>query len=142
MGALQKKRLEAAYNATSYFVDAPSGRFALRVGQASAEVDALAAAHQVVAWTYVTAYNPGSVPASRECNEKRQNELEQVIAESGYPFCRGEGKGDGDWLAEPSLLVLGVREAEAVALARRFGQAAVLFGEPGGPVRLLWTDDI
>jgi hypothetical protein len=139
MTAPRKVTLDAAYRATTYFVDGPSGRFALRVGQASAEVDALAAAHQVGAWTYITAYNPGSVAAPSERNEQRQQELEQAVAESGYPFYSGEGKGDGDWPAEPSLLVLGVSEAEAAAMARRFGQAAVLFGERGEPARLLWT---
>ena len=140
MGKTRKNRLDDVYRATTYFVDAPAGRLAFRVGQASAEIDALATAHQVRTWTYITAYNPGSVAAPRERNEQRQQELKQAVAESGYPFYSGEGKGDGDWPAEPSLLVLGVSEAEAAAMARRFGQAAVLFGERGGPARLLWTD--
>jgi hypothetical protein len=140
MGTTRKNGLGAAYRATTYFVDGPAGRFVLRVGQASAEVDALAAAHRVNTWTYVTAYNPGSTALSREQNEQRQRELKQAITESGYPFYSGEGKGDGDWPAEPSLLVLGVSEAEAAAMARRFGQAAVLFGERGRSARLLWTD--
>jgi hypothetical protein len=134
-------RLEEAYRATTYFVDGPSGRFALHIGRASPEVDALTAAHQVDAYTYITAYNPGSVAAPRAQNEKRQRELKQAVVESSHPFYRGEGQGDGDWPAEPSLLVLGVTEAEAAALARRFGQAAVVFGERGGPARLLWTEE-
>jgi hypothetical protein len=136
----RKDRLDEAYRATTYFVDGPSGRFALRVGHANAEIDALTAAHQVDAYTYITAYNPSSVAAPRAQNENRQRELEQVVAESSHPFYRGEGQGYGDWPAEPSLLVLGVDEAEAAALARRFGQAAVVFGERGGPARLLWTE--
>jgi hypothetical protein len=142
MEATNRLRLEDAYRAAAYFVDGPAGRFTLRVGQASAEIDALATAHQVAAWTFITAYNPGSVVLAREQNEQRQRELEQAVAESAYPFYRGEGKGDGDWPAEPSLLVLGISETEAAAMARRFGQAAVLFGERGEPVRLLWTDAV
>ena len=107
---------------------------------ASCEHHHLAAAHHVKTYTYITAYNPGSVAAPSEQNEIRQRELEQLVAESGYLFYRGVGIGDGDWPAEPSLLVLGVSEAEAAAMARRFGQAAVLFGEKGGPARLLWTE--
>jgi hypothetical protein len=140
MKAGQKARLDAVYRATTYFVDGPAGRIALRVGQASEELDALAAAHQVNTWTYITAYNPGSIALSREQNDQQQRELKKAVAESGYPFYSGEGKGDGDWPAEPSLLVLGVSEAEAAAMARRFGQAAVLFGQRGGSARLLWTD--
>ncbi len=133
-------RLEAAYRATSYFVDGPAGRFAVRIGCPSPEADALAAAHEVAAWAYVTAYNPDSVAAPPERNEARQRELEQVLTEMGYRFYRGEGVGDdGRWPPEPSLLVPGVDEAAAAALGRRFGQAAVVFAERGGPARLVWT---
>jgi uncharacterized protein DUF3293 len=132
--------LEAAYRATSYFVDGPTGRFAVRVGRASPEADALAEAHGAATWAYITAHNPGSAPARPDRNEARQHELEEAVAEAGYRSYRGEGKGDdGVWPAEPSLLVLGIGEADAAALARRFGQAALVFGERGGPARLLWT---
>jgi hypothetical protein len=136
----RKADLEAAYRATTYFVDAPSGRFALRVGQASAEVDALAAAHRVNTWTYITVHKPESQKAPTRRNEKQQQDLEKIFEKSYYPIYGGEGKRDGDLAAEPSLLVLGVREADAAEMARGFGQAAVLFGERGGPTRLLWTD--
>mgnify|MGYP001489801185 CR=1 FL=1 len=132
--------LEAAYLATCYFVDAPEGRFAIRLGAPSPRADALAAELGAAAWAYVTAYNPGSVPAPEEQNRARQRELEETVRGMGLPFFRGEGKGDdGGWPAEPSLLVLGIAEEEALRLARRFGQAAVVFGERGGPARLLWA---
>jgi hypothetical protein len=135
-----REMLARAYRATSYFVDGPSGRFAVRIGAVSLEADALAAAHGASAWAYVTAYNPGSVPATRERNLTRQRDLEQTVTEAGYRFCRGEGTADnGAWEAEPSLLVLGVGEDEAAALGRRFEQAAVVVGERGGTARLVWT---
>jgi Protein of unknown function (DUF3293) len=140
MTAEQKERLDAVYRATTYFVDGPSGRFALRIGQASADIDALTAAHHVNTWTYITAHNPGSVEAPSEQNDKQQRDLKKSIEESYYPIYSGEGKGDSGWPAEPSLLVLGISDADAAAMARRFGQAAVLFGERGGPAQLLWTD--
>jgi hypothetical protein len=140
MTAEQKDRLDAVYRATTYFVDGPTGRFALRIGQASAELDALAAAHRVNTWTYITAHNPGSVEAPSERNENQQRELEKTVEESYYPIYSGEGKRDGGWPAEPSLLVLGIGEAEAATMARKFGQVAVLFGERSGPAQLLWTD--
>jgi hypothetical protein len=141
MKAEQRACLDAAYRASTYFVDGPAGRFALRVGQASAELDALAAAHKVITWAYVTAYNPGSIALPREQNEQRQRGLKKIVAEAGYPFYNGEGKGDADWPAEPSLLVLGISQADAAALAHKFGQAAVLFGERGGHARLMWMGD-
>ena len=134
--------LEAAYRATSYFVDGSGGRFAVRVGRPCPEADALAAAHGADVWAYVTAYNPGSIAAPRERNETRQRQLEQALAEAGYRFYRGEGVGDdGGWPPEPSLFVPGVDETTAAALGRRFGQAAVVVGERGGPARLVWAGD-
>ena len=138
-----RPELDAAYRATSYFVDGPDGRFALRVGSASPEADALAAAHGAAAWAYVTACNPGSVPAPDAQNRARQRELEEVVRATTLPCYPGEGRGDdGCWPAEPSLLVLGISEAEARRLARQFGQAAVVCGERGGPARLVWTDPV
>ena len=137
----RRVELEAAYRATSYFVDGPAGRFAIRVGAVSPEANALAAEQHVNTWAYLTAYNAGSVAAPAECNRARQRELEQAVTEMGFRFLRGEGKGDdGAWPAEPSLLILGIREDEAAALARRFGQAAFVFGERGETARLVWTD--
>ena len=132
--------LDAVYRDAAYCVDDPTGRFVLRIGRSSPEADALTAAHEVRTWAFITAYNPGSVPAPAEQNQTRQRELEQAVTESGHRFCRGEGRADdGAWEPEPSLLVLGMGEEEAAALARRFNQAAIVFGERGGPARLVWT---
>jgi hypothetical protein len=142
MATQDRVKIEAAYRATSYFVDGPNGRFAVRVGRPPAQLDALLAAHGVETWMIITAFNPGSVPTPSIRNEARQRDLETVVAESGRPFFRGEGQGDdGAWAPETSLLVLGVSSGEAVALARDFGQLAVVFGKRGGAARLLWTDE-
>ena len=90
-------------------------------------------------WAFITAYNPGSVAARPEENRARQGELERAVTAAGLCFYRGEGKGDdGAWPAEPSLLILGIVEDDAAALARRFGQAAFVFGERGTAARLVW----
>ncbi len=136
----RRRELEAAYRASSYFVDGPGGRFAVRIGRVSPEADALAGAPG--GWIYITAYNPASIPTPPERNTERQRELERVLTEGGYRFYRGEGRGDdGRWPPEPSVLVMGVDEAAAAALGRRFGQAAVVFGGRGQPARLVWADD-
>jgi len=137
----RRTELEAAYFATSYFVDAPGGRFGIRVGALSPQADALALEDRASTWAYVSAYNPGSIRASAEDNRRQACRLEQTVMSLGLRFLGGEGQGDdGAWPAEPSLLVLGVRLEDAVALARRFGQAAFVFGECGRPARLVWTD--
>jgi Protein of unknown function (DUF3293) len=131
--------LEAAYRATAYTAETPDGPLALRIGEASAALDCLLAVRGLTSWAYVTAYNPGSIPLSDAENERRQRELRAAVVQSDHPFYEGAGVGEG-WPPEPSLLVLGMDEAEATALARRFGQLAVVVGERGGPARLLWTN--
>ena len=132
------ERLDAAYRATSYVVDGPDGAFALRVGETSLQLDELLTRYGKRHWAFVTACNPGSVPLSADENRGRAEELTRVVSEAGYPFRTGRGVGDGDWLPEESLLVLGIAAEDAAALGRRFGQNAILLGEAGGPARLVW----
>jgi hypothetical protein len=129
--------LDAAYRATTYTAETPEGPLALRVGERNATLDRLLAARGVASWAYVTAHNPGSQPAPASENEARMGDLRAEVAQKGYGFHEGTGVGEA-WSPEPSLLILGMTEAEAAALGRRFGQLAVVVGDRGGPARLLW----
>jgi hypothetical protein len=130
---------EAAYRATSYEVDDGAHRFALRVGARSAALDALLAARGARAWAWLTAHNPGGLRAHPAANDAAQARLEAALAVAGHAFLRGASRSDaGDWPPEPSLLVPGLARADAVALARRFGQEAILAGVREGPVELVF----
>ena len=130
--------LMSAYRQTSFFADTPRGRFCLRVGSRHADLDAWLVADGVRCWAYVTACNPGSVPLSDTDNRRRQEDLERVVVDMGHRFCRGEGIGDDRrWPPEQSLLMLGIARAETIALGRRFGQHAIVYGEVGGEAQLL-----
>jgi hypothetical protein len=132
-----RRDLDAAYRATTYTAETPDGPLALRIGAVDATLDRLLAARGLTSWAYVTAYNPGSIPTPAAENELHQRELRAAVTQSGYPFYEGTGVGEG-WPPEPSLLILGVNEAEAAVLGWRFGQVAIVVGERGGPARLLW----
>lgn len=143
MGAgAERDRLRAAYEATAYWVEAgPQRRFAIRVGARSADVDALLAAAGVETWAFVTAANPRSVRLSAAENARRMGGLGARLGEHGRAFLPGEGVGDEPgWPAEPSVLVLGIDETAAVALAREFDQHALVVGRRGEPARLVWVD--
>jgi hypothetical protein len=129
--------LDVAYRATVYCADTPEGPLTLRIGEVSAALDRLLGARGVASWALITAYNPGSVQTSAAENEARQLELRAAVMQAGHFFCDGAGVGD-NWPAEPSLLILGITEAAAAALGRRFGQLAIVVGEHGRPARLLW----
>jgi hypothetical protein len=133
--------LDAVYRDTDYWVDdAPDEPFAIRVGESCLELAVLLTAAGEFEWAFVTACNPGSVPLSDEDNSQRMNRLEQAVRQGGWLFYHGHGAGrDGEWPAEPSLLILGISEREALDLARSFGQNAIVAGRLGEPARLVWA---
>ena len=127
-----------SYRRTSFFADIPH-RICIRVGEENTDLEALLKDKSVRSWAYLTAFNPGgSDPLPLEENERRQYELEQIVAKTYRLLYRGEGIGDGgDWPPEASVLVLGIGREEAVELAERFGQRAIVFGKVGEPAELV-----
>ncbi len=58
---------------------------------------------------------------------------------AGCHVLEGEGAcPEGLW-REASYLILGISEREATELAKEHRQLAYLFGQLGGPARLVWT---
>jgi len=136
----QPSGLEPAYLASVYGVDMPEGRLVLRIGLLHPALDQLLLRQGCRTWAYVTAHNPASILLHPETNQRRQSDLEDEISKSGRPFYRGEGVGtDGDWPAEQSVLILSISRQDALDLAERHGQAALVFGEIGQAAELLWT---
>ena len=85
----------------------------------------------------MTAYNPKSTPLSDSDNQARQTEFINELTKAGYEFLRGYGTGD-DWDPEPSLFVLDISRKNAVDIAARFGQHAILWGMAGEAAELIW----
>jgi hypothetical protein len=139
-GAMPDPKLEAAYRDTDYRVeDAPTGPFVIRVGNVCVDLEQLLFDEVAFDWAFVTACNPHSRRLSDDENARRMAELETAITAHGWDHYRGASAGsDGDW-REPSFLVLGITEGDAVELARRFGQNAIVAGRAGEPARLIWT---
>lgn len=134
-------RLKAAYEAAVYRVDeGPRGPFTIRCGELSPDADAIVSAAGAESWSYITAANPGSVPLTAADNAARMNRLETILGRRGLAFYRGTGgAGDASWIPEASLLVIGLDEPAALALAREFGQLAIVTGRRGEAARLAWT---
>jgi len=132
----------AAYLAAHYTVnESPLGAFVIRCGEQSPEVATLLTDERVGQWAFVTAENPGSAPLDRRANAERMRQLRAAVEALGFRHYPGRGESPGgDWPAEASLLVLGIPEAEAVALGRRFAQLAILTGSRDEPARLVWLD--
>jgi hypothetical protein len=127
-----------AYHRTTYRVFEGDSEIDIRIGGAPPALDRLLANRGAATWAFVTAWNPGSNELPSAENRARQRELTDTVERHGWPALPGVGIGDdGAWPAEESLLVLGIPRDRALALARRFGQAAIVFGERGGVAELV-----
>ncbi len=134
--------LDDHYRATTYRVFVPDEQpIDIRIGEASAKLDALLAKHGVEAWAYVTAWNPASRQLEAQANRARQAALSDVVRERGWVHFEGEGiPANSTWQPEASVLVLGIARSDAVALGARFGQRAIVAGERGGAAVLVYCD--
>lgn len=132
--------LAAAYRATSYIVEMPDGgRLVVRCGEQSEALDRHLADLGVAEWAFVTACNPRSTRLDDAVNALRMARLDAVLRDRRLASLPGSGQGDaGDWPPEPSRLVLGIEEADAIALGRLFEQNAIVAGARGHAARLIW----
>lgn len=136
-----KTELEAAYRATTYRVFLPDGVVELRIDVAHPAFAAWLAAQGVERWAIITAFNPHSEPRPAAENLERQATLEIALLEDGYePYVAENAADDDAWPGEDSCFVAGIDLAEAMALASRFGQNAIVFGEAAGLPRLAWIE--
>lgn len=133
--------LETAYLETDYWVeDAPNGPFAIRIGEFCIGLEELLLEQVVAEWAFVTACNPGSTQISEAENVQRMLELEAAARLNVWRFYRGCAKARiNDWPPEPSLLILDIPRRDAIKLAKRFGQNAIVTGRIAEPARLVWT---
>jgi len=131
--------LDAAYRATDYRVDGPRGPFVIRVGECNVDLEELLKDEVEFHWAYLSACNPGSVRLTDDENARRTQELRDLLGRWWHYVYDGVSVGpDGGW-PEPSFLVLGMPEDEAVKIGRRFGQNAVVVGRIAEPARLVWV---
>jgi hypothetical protein len=128
-------KLDAAYRGTDYMADAPFGPILIRVGEPCRLLD-------TDSWAYLTACNPRSQKLEPDDNDRRMHRLEQELTARCFRYFRGQARArDASWPEEPSILVTDISEREAVELARKFDQAAIVCGRRGESARLVWIDD-
>ncbi|MBY6203768.1 DUF3293 domain-containing protein [Halomonas denitrificans] len=90
-------------------------------------------------WMIVTPDNPGARSRDEDENRRMRAELDAALAEARIPV-RGTTRHidpRGRWPDEHGRLVEVRRLDEGLALARRFGQAAVVCGTGDGPAELV-----
>ena len=133
--------LIAAYQAAHYVVFGEP-ELVLKVGEPSPDLDELLEAEGATIAAYITAANPGGVPASAWKNEVANAALVESLAKAGYRCFEGEGRDPQKrWKPERSALVMGIPRAEAEAVGRAFGQNAIVFVTRGLAPELVLLDE-
>jgi hypothetical protein len=134
------RRLEAAYRATDYVIEAPGGAFVLQVDEPSDELAALQRARGVRESAFISAWNPRSETTDAATNAAAHQRLLEALRAAGYETLEGWGRNPaGAWPAERSVLVLGLDEEHARRLAAAFEQNALLHVGADATPRLVWV---
>jgi hypothetical protein len=131
--------LDAAYRATTYRVFLPGGVCDLRLGVVSETLRCWLETAGATRFAIVTAYNPGSQRVDVEQNALRQAQLECELLEAGFEPYAGENiADDGEWIDEESCFIADIGLDDALALAEKYGQNAIVCGTGDGVPELVW----
>lgn len=133
------KTLINAYYTAHYRVKGPPA-FTLRIRKKSPELAKLYETYQVTSAMYITAYNPYGKKTDRNTNMRNHKRLLGELTRQGLTCMEGVG-GDpsGHWVAEPSLLVLGVTQDFAREKAVEYHQNAVVWADSDAVPELILT---
>jgi hypothetical protein len=127
---LISEALIAAYRAAKYWVDLPSGRIILAVGE-TVQCTEQFPPHTRLA--VITACNPFSQPRSASDNASRQAELIRAVEEVGLSWFPAAGTDPkGVWDPEPSVGIIGGSDDQLDGWMERFEQNAVVSVELSG----------
>jgi len=135
-----RKRLEAAYRRTTYRVSTASGPVDIRIGVRNAALDRILDQHRISGWIVVTASNPGSRVLLEHENARRNAVLEQMLADAGWQYLLASGVPDEPgWQPERSFFVFGMTKPDAIAVAKRWDQCAIVSGARDSVSELVWV---
>lgn len=144
--------LDRAYRRARYRVFGPGGVITLQVGRhepalatilcpTRAQPPGPGVRRDGTAAALITACNPHSRLADPATNDAAEAALVSRISAAALPHFRSVALDpDGQWPAEPGLLILGIERRAAVAVARDFGQNALLWIDARCIPELVWTE--
>ena len=130
-----------AYMATDYIAHLPSGECTIRIPEdVPLALENLVEQEGANSWAFISACNPYSQELPVEENNSRQDLLKRLLDFNGISYFSADGQSaDGSW-KEPSLLALGMSLEMAKSMGTAFGQNAILYGELGGVVEVVFCD--
>jgi hypothetical protein len=130
-------RLLEAYERAQYVVFGEPA-ITMKVGEPNPGIDALLDLDGARSAAYITPANPRGELRDHEENLIALEMLHESLRDSPYTCYPGEGRDPGgEWVAEPSLLVVGMPLAAAEELGRELEQNAIVFVEKARAPRLI-----
>lgn len=134
-----RQELTQIYEDAIYVVFDNEREIRFRVGENSAEINALLEKENAERFAFLTAHNPHSKGLTAADNDLRQSRLKQILQVENYRFLEGYGTNESEsWDREASLFVLDIAEEAVINLARNFEQNAILCGAKNEKCRLVW----
>lgn len=135
--------LRAAYQSALYEFIVEERTYSLKVGEQNAEVSDFLKSHNATDAAFITAYNPASLQLGQVHNTMANKALKSDLKDAKVPVFLGEGRDTaGLWPPEPSFLAVGIQRSHAEALARKYGQYAMLWVGADGEVSLVELADL
>jgi hypothetical protein len=113
--------LRRIYERAVYEVDLEAGRVLFRIGHAPQ------GGSFATTLAIVTAWNPGDLRPSAPVNERANARLAAEIEGRGWRYFSALGRSTDAAHGEPSFAVADISRIEAIALGRRYAQAAVFY---------------
>ncbi|MBS63074.1 DUF3293 domain-containing protein [Salinisphaera sp.] len=133
--------LRAAFEATNYRVFLDGDSHVLRIGAPCPPAVADWLSQRACArraWL-ITAYNPNAEQTDDASNHARDALLRDWADRRATAWLETVNEDPhGDWPDEPGVLIAGVEEGEARAMAHRLGQAALVQVAMNEPTALVW----
>lgn len=124
------KNLTEAFLEAQYFVKINNFWHTLKIGLPCPEI---ANAAQGNPWAIITAFNPAGVQIDDVENWRRHQQLDQDTTQ--YQRLDAYGTGDG-WPKEFGFLLVNISDEDAALLAVKYGQAAFVYGDEVGVLRM------
>ncbi|MCA0200211.1 MAG: DUF3293 domain-containing protein [Proteobacteria bacterium] len=133
--------LIAAYRAAIYEIDVDGEPLAFQVDEQNSALDGYLVKRGAATGVFVTAYNPHSEVQAEEKNAVAHGALLEAVRRAGKEYVLARGRdADDSGPTEAGLFVFDLPRDDALALARRFGQYAVVVVERGKAPALVFAE--
>lgn len=121
------EQYKSAYEQASYYIPEPG--FDLRIEEFHKDFFEFLKENNIKQWAMVSAYNPGSKKCAQIENEAAHNRLRVLLSREGYEFRKAVHRDpNGKWPIERSFFIANIELKNAIALAKKFKQNAIVAG--------------